>query len=103
MSAIAPFASDVVAPAYSALTEGHSLLAQLPRGGIAVVRCVLEKAGQEVLCARLAALGFVPGERVRLLGRGPFGAEPLLVQLGHTRFALRRHEAERVLVQSAAG
>lgn len=62
----------------------------------------MEDVGAEGLCARLVALGFVPGEKVRLLGRGPFGIEPLLVQLGHTRFALRRYEAERVVVHFAA-
>jgi Fe2+ transport system protein FeoA len=30
------------------------------------------------------------------------GADPLLVQFGFTRFALRRAEAERVIVEAAA-
>ena len=34
-----------------------------------------------------------------MLAAGPLGAEPLLVQVGFTRFALRRAEAERVRIR----
>jgi ferrous iron transport protein A len=47
----------------------------------------------------LRDLGFVRGEAVRMVTHGPLGAEPLLVQIGFTRFALRRAEAARVRVQ----
>lgn len=47
---------------------------------------------------RLVTLGFVPGERVKVLARGLFGADPILVQIGFTRFALRRSEADRIEV-----
>jgi ferrous iron transport protein A len=30
------------------------------------------------------------------MATGPFGADPLLVQIGFTRFALRRSEAARI-------
>ena len=40
----------------------------------------------------------VPG--VGLLAAGPLGAEPLLVQVGYTRFALRRAEAARVVIKA---
>jgi ferrous iron transport protein A len=39
---------------------------------------------------------------VRIVARGPVGADPLLIQIGFTRFALRRSEAARVLVKPAA-
>ena len=45
---------------------------------------------------RLRELGFVAGEEVQVVAGGPFGADPLLVQVGFTRFALRRVEAARV-------
>jgi ferrous iron transport protein A len=32
------------------------------------------------------------------MATGPVGAEPLLVQIGFTRFALRRSEADRIRV-----
>ena len=35
------------------------------------------------------------------MAAGPVGAEPLLVQIGFTRFALRRREADRVQVRVA--
>ena len=41
---------------------------------------------------------FVPGETVSLVATGPVGADPLLIQVGYTRFALRRGEADRVKV-----
>ncbi|MGH8088099.1 MAG: FeoA family protein, partial [Stenotrophomonas sp.] len=42
------------------------------------------------------------GEDVRLVARGPIGGEPLLVQVGFTRFALRRTEAARILISAHA-
>ena len=53
----------------------------------------------DAIAQRLADLGFVPGESVRLTAAGPVGHDPLLVQIGFTRFALRRAEADRVLVE----
>lgn len=42
---------------------------------------------------RLAELGFLAGERVMVTARGPFGGDPLAVQIGLSNFALRRAEA----------
>lgn len=42
------------------------------------------------------------GEEVRLVAKGPVGGEPLLVQVGFTRFALRISEAKRVVVDAAS-
>ena len=47
---------------------------------------------------RLSELGFLPGEPVQLLRRGPGGREPLAVQIGETFFALRKIEAQCVEV-----
>ncbi|MEY4563556.1 MAG: hypothetical protein RLZZ618_2833 [Pseudomonadota bacterium] len=47
---------------------------------------------------RLGELGFLPGEPVLLLRRGPGGREPLAVQVGETLFALRLLEAQCVEV-----
>lgn len=52
----------------------------------------------DAIARRLRELGFVAGERVEIVAQGPVGAEPLLVQVGYTRFALRRAEAARVKV-----
>lgn len=73
-------------------------LSDLPRYANAVVHAVEAVHEPDPIARRLAELGFVPGESVRLLAAGPFGADPLLVQVGFTRFALRRSEAARVTV-----
>lgn len=53
------------------------------------------------IALRLRDLGFVRGEPVRIVAKGPIGADPLVVQIGYTRFALRRAEAARVMVRMA--
>ena len=47
---------------------------------------------------RLAELGFLPGERLRIVARGLFGREPLAVRIGTGTFALRAFEAACILV-----
>lgn len=62
----------------------------------------VQAAGDHVDAAtvqRLCELGFLPGEPVRLMQRGPGGREPIAVQVGDTLFALRWVEAHCVGVQ----
>jgi ferrous iron transport protein A len=47
---------------------------------------------------RLAELGFLPGERVRIVARGLLGREPIAVRVGTGTFALRLFEAACVTV-----
>jgi ferrous iron transport protein A len=47
---------------------------------------------------RLMELGFVPGERIRMLKRGLPGGEPLAIKVGNATFALRRFEAALIAV-----
>lgn len=77
------------------------LLSDLPPGQTAAIERVQERADADVIAARLRDLGFVPGEPVRVVARGLIGADPLVVQIGFTRFALRRAEAARVIVKAA--
>ena len=51
---------------------------------------------------RLLELGFVEGESLRVIAHGHPGREPLAVRIGNTTFALRRFEADHVLVTTAA-
>lgn len=51
---------------------------------------------------RLLELGFVEGETLRVVAHGFPGREPLAVRIGNTTFALRRFEADHVLVTTAA-
>lgn len=77
-------------------------LSELKKGASAVVREVEDSQTSDPIARRLRELGFVGGEPVRVVASGPFGGDPLLVQIGYTRFALRRAEAARVLVDGAA-
>jgi ferrous iron transport protein A len=76
------------------------LLSELPNGQHALVERVFSGA-QEVAAStllRLGELGFIPGEPVQMLRRGPGGREPLAVQVGDTQFALRLLEAQCIEV-----
>ncbi|MDI9239525.1 FeoA family protein [Lysobacter sp. LF1] len=73
-------------------------LSELPRRTAAIVERVEDTAPNDAIARRLRELGFVHGERVEVMAAGPVSAEPLLVQVGFTRFALRRNEAARVSV-----
>lgn len=73
-------------------------LSDLPRFATAVVEQIDAAHDDDAIARRLADLGFVPGENVRLTATGPVGADPILVQVGFTRFALRRSEAARVII-----
>ena len=61
-----------------------------------------EAAEDRDLVLRLTEIGFVPGEAVRIVASGVPGREPLAVRLGHTTFALRRHEASFIHVTAGA-
>ncbi|MDE2348140.1 MAG: ferrous iron transport protein A [Gammaproteobacteria bacterium] len=52
---------------------------------------------------RLAELGFLPGEIVRVVARGFLSREPIAVRVGTGTFALRRFEADCVRVVPAPG
>lgn len=77
-------------------------LRDLPLRIDAVIERVENAAVSDPIAERLRDLGFVSGEPVRLVARGPLGGDPLVVQIGYTRFALRRAEAARVFVRCAA-
>jgi ferrous iron transport protein A len=78
-------------------------------GEVAVGESVIVR---EVLCTpaaaheggdvglRLLELGFVEGERLRVVARGLGGGEPIAVRVGATTFALRRFEADHVRVDA---
>ena len=80
------------------MNNGHARLSDLALGQVAKVMKVDERTPADPISARLRDLGFVRGEPVRVVASGPLGGDPLLIQVGFTRFALRRGEADRVLV-----
>jgi ferrous iron transport protein A len=75
-------------------------LADLATGTAA--RVVSVSAGEGVapreMGRRLAELGFLPGEPVRIVARGLLSREPLAVRVGTGTFALRLFEAACVRV-----
>jgi ferrous iron transport protein A len=92
--AMAADAVDVVPPPVSLATLRKGQSAQ-----VLEVRLPKLGHGHDInLVLRLLEIGFVPGERVRVVALGPGGAEPIAVRIGGTMFALRRHEAEHILV-----
>jgi ferrous iron transport protein A len=46
----------------------------------------------------LAELGFLPGEKLRIVARGFMGREPIAVRIGTSTFALRMFEAACIRV-----
>ena len=77
-------------------------LSELPLHRAATVKSVQDLHANDAIARRLRELGFVPGEEVVPLARGPIGGEPVLIQVGYTRFALRLAEAARVQVEAHA-
>jgi ferrous iron transport protein A len=66
----------------------------------------LQPAGDEEereVLLRLLEIGFLPGEPVQVMARGFPGNDPLAVRVGHTTFALRRHEAALIRVSLPEG
>ena len=87
-------------PSMSSTTDsGTKRLSDLTLGTQALVSHVDDHTPADRIAARLRDLGFVAGEPVRIVAAGPIGGDPLLVQIGFTRFALRHGEASRVMVQ----
>jgi ferrous iron transport protein A len=73
-------------------------LAELPSNFPVTVDCVNDEHPGDPIARRLRDLGFVAGEPIQIVARAPFGGDPLVVQIGSTRLALRRAEASRVVI-----
>lgn len=78
-------------------------LPDLPDGARAVVEGVVSSHPMIDATAlrRLEELGFLEGEPLTVLRRGPGGVEPIAVQVGDTQFALRMLEAQCIAVRLA--
>lgn len=90
----------------SALPGGVQRLADVRRGARGEVLAVSAEAMTAVpeaeraeLERRLLEIGFVEGARVELLHEGFIGRDPIAVRLDDMRVALRRREAQGVLVR----
>jgi ferrous iron transport protein A len=58
-----------------------------------------DAAQPQGLGRRLAELGFLPGEAVRIVARGFLARAPIAVRIGTSTFALRRFEAACIRVR----
>ena len=90
------------APALSAAVMGLDTLGRNVPARVVDLQAGHGEEEQELLL-RLMEIGFLPGERVRIVATGFPGPDPLAVRVGQATFALRRHEAARILVSVEAG
>jgi ferrous iron transport protein A len=73
-------------------------LADLATGAAARVVSVSPEGAAAEMGRRLAELGFLPGEAVRVVARGLMAREPIAVRVGTGTFALRLFEAACIRV-----
>src|ERR1700678_3694788 len=73
-------------------------LADLAIGAVARVVSVSPGDAAVEMGRRLAELGFLPGEAVRVVARGLIAREPIAVRVGTGTFALRLFEAACIRV-----
>ncbi len=60
-----------------------------------------DTSSPDLVASRLETLGFIPGTKVQVITKGIFGGDPILIQVGFTRFALRKVEAEKIEIEGA--
>ena len=78
----------------------RGVVASVGTGGTARGAGGLESSELE---RRLLEIGFVEGARIEILHEGALGGDPIAVRIDDARVALRRREADSVLVQVEAG
>jgi ferrous iron transport protein A len=92
-------------------TNNIQSLAQLRKGSIGIVSAVSDSGGAgpsigdcvgSSIARRLVELGFIAGERIEVIEEVRPGGDPIAVRIGSSIFALRRREAQAVLVQIEA-
>jgi ferrous iron transport protein A len=94
----------MVASAEIAAVFGQDIqtLADLAVGQSATVAAVDPQHASISVARRLAEIGFLVGENIRVLARVP-GGGPIAVRIGSSTFALRPHEASCVRLQLQRG
>lgn len=97
-----PVEWDLVPPSSAAHAEGEGRTAALATLGIGVVARVVAVSLEEDLLRWLAAIGIARGDRVTVLRRAPFGGPIHLRTHTGGEFAIDRHLAERIRVETAA-
>jgi ferrous iron transport protein A len=89
-------------------TDAIQSLALLRKGAKGTVSAVSDNGADSVhlgdalsssVARRLVELGFIAGERIEVIEEVRPGGDPIAVRIGSSIFALRRREAQAVLVQ----
>ncbi|MDE1149199.1 MAG: FeoA family protein [Azospirillaceae bacterium] len=99
-----PRPASSASPAEDAIPADARPLSLAKRGEVGrVVRVGIDGEIHDSLNAdelerRLLEIGFVEGARVEILHEGLFGRDPIAVRVDDMRVALRRREAEAILV-----
>jgi ferrous iron transport protein A len=92
-------------------TDAIQSLAQLRKGAKGVVSAVSDGGAESAslgdllgssIARRLVELGFIAGERIEVIEEVRPGGDPIAVRIGSSIFALRRREAQAVLIQVEA-
>lgn len=78
----------------------HQDLCTISPGKSGTIDYIKDLSSSDTVSDRLRDLGFVTGETVKVIALSPFGANPIAVQIGSTRFALRQSEAARIMIRS---
>ena len=95
--------SDLYAPSFP--------LGQAERGFRGIITAVGASANSadrmqddfnEELERRLLEIGFVEGARIEVLHQGPIGGDPIAIRVDDMNVALRRREANAILVRPMA-
>jgi ferrous iron transport protein A len=93
-------------PSEADVEHGVRCLSEARRGDRGTVLSVspdgmagVSAAEREELERRLLEIGFVEGARIEILHEGFIGRDPIAVRLDDMRVALRRREAQGVLVR----
>jgi ferrous iron transport protein A len=87
--------------------HGRARLGAMRRGAHGVVVGIEVPAGRahaieaHELERRLLEMGFVEGAYVEILHEGPVGRDPIAVKLDDARIALRRRDADALIVATA--
>lgn len=78
----------------SVIKEGDWTLNHVPEGQSVRVTSIRPDAG---ITSRLLELGLTKGSSIRVTGAAPLG-DPMTISIRGCQFAIRRHEAEHILV-----
>ena len=79
-------------------TAGIPLMDLAPGASARVVSVSMADSRAPELGRRLAEVGFLPGEAVRIVARGLLARAPIAVRIGTATFALRLFEAACIRV-----